>query len=123
MAVHSEIPRLSEVRGKWGWFVALGVALLAFGIIAAGNLLWVVDLNRQSLDRVVPGIRAAQLKRLFAECNWRVVEVKYDQVTSRRFRHGTGLLRWRPDKDPRQCTFDQLKPALRPSQLREIFGR
>jgi len=51
-----------------------------------------------------------------------VVEVKYDQVTSRRFRHGTGLLRWRPDKDPRQCTFEQLKPALRPSQLREIFG-
>jgi ATP-dependent DNA ligase len=51
-----------------------------------------------------------------------VIEVKYDQVTSRRFRHGTGLLRWRPDKDPRQCTFDQLKPALRPSQLREIFG-
>jgi len=51
-----------------------------------------------------------------------VVEVKYDQVTDGRFRHGTGLLRWRPDKDPRQCTFDQLKPALRPSQLREIFG-
>ncbi len=51
-----------------------------------------------------------------------VVEVKYDQVTAGRFRHGTGLLRWRPDKDPRQCTFDQLKPALRPSQLREIFG-
>ena len=51
-----------------------------------------------------------------------VVEVKYDQVTAGRFRHGTGLLRWRPDKDPRQCTCDQLKPALRPSQLREIFG-
>jgi ATP-dependent DNA ligase len=51
-----------------------------------------------------------------------VVEVKYDQVTSRRFRHGTALLRWRPDKDPTQCTFDQLKPELRPSQLKEIFG-
>ena len=51
-----------------------------------------------------------------------VVEVKYDQVTARRFRHGTALLRWRPDKDPRQCTFEQLKPALRPSQLAEIFG-
>lgn len=51
-----------------------------------------------------------------------VVEVKYDQVTAGRFRHGTGLLRWRPDKDPRQCTCDQLKPALRPSQLKEIFG-
>ncbi len=51
-----------------------------------------------------------------------VVEVKYDQVTAGRFRHGTGLVRWRPDKEPRQCTFDQLKPALRPSELREIFG-
>ena len=37
-----------------------------------------------------------------------VVEVRYDQVTEHRFRHGTTLLRWRPDKAPRQCTFDQL---------------
>ncbi|MEF3274869.1 MAG: pyruvate dehydrogenase [Chloroflexus sp.] len=41
------------------------------------NLLWIVDLNRQSLDRVVPGIRAAYLKRLFAESGWRVLEAKY----------------------------------------------
>jgi ATP-dependent DNA ligase len=51
-----------------------------------------------------------------------VAEVKYDQVTAGRFRHGTGLVRWRPDKDPKQCTYEQLKPELRPSQLREIFG-
>jgi ATP-dependent DNA ligase len=51
-----------------------------------------------------------------------VVEVRYDQVTGRRFRHGTGLLRWRPDKAPRQCTFDQLAPELRPSELAELFG-
>lgn len=51
-----------------------------------------------------------------------VVEVRYDQVTGRRFRHGTGFLRWRPDKDPRQCTFDQLAPELRPSELSELFG-
>jgi ATP-dependent DNA ligase len=37
-----------------------------------------------------------------------VVEVRYDHVTGDRFRHGTGLVRWRPDKSPRQCTFDQL---------------
>jgi ATP-dependent DNA ligase len=52
-----------------------------------------------------------------------VVEVRYDQISSGRFRHGTGFLRWRPDKDPKQCTFDQLKPELRPSELKEIFGR
>ena len=52
-----------------------------------------------------------------------VVEVRYDQVTGRRFRHGTGFLRWRPDKDPKQCTFDQLAPELRPSELKELFGQ
>jgi ATP-dependent DNA ligase len=51
-----------------------------------------------------------------------VVEVRYDQITGRRFRHGTGLLRWRPDKDPTQCTFDQLAPELRPSELEELFA-
>jgi ATP-dependent DNA ligase len=51
-----------------------------------------------------------------------VVEVRYDQVTGRRFRHGAGFLRWRPDKDPRQCTFQQLAPELRPSELEELFG-
>jgi ATP-dependent DNA ligase len=39
-----------------------------------------------------------------------VVEVRYDQVTDGRFRHGTKLLRWRPDKAPRQCTFEQIAP-------------
>jgi ATP-dependent DNA ligase len=52
-----------------------------------------------------------------------VVEVRYDQITSGRFRHGTGFVRWRPDKDPTQCTYDQLAPELRPSQLEELFGR
>jgi ATP-dependent DNA ligase len=38
-----------------------------------------------------------------------VVEVCYEHFSSGRFRHGTRLLRWRPDKAPRQCTFDQVK--------------
>jgi len=38
-----------------------------------------------------------------------VVEVAYDHFTGGRFRHGTKLLRWRPDKAPRQCTFDQVE--------------
>ncbi|WP_313760133.1 ATP-dependent DNA ligase [Rhizobium sp.] len=37
-----------------------------------------------------------------------VVEVKFDQVTARRFRHGTRVVRWRPDKKPEQCRFDQI---------------
>jgi ATP-dependent DNA ligase len=38
-----------------------------------------------------------------------VVEVQYDHFTGARFRHGTKLLRWRPDKAPRQCTIDQVR--------------
>ena len=51
-----------------------------------------------------------------------VVEVRYDQVTGRRFRHGTALLRWRPDKSPKQCTFEQIAPELKPSEIAELFG-
>lgn len=38
-----------------------------------------------------------------------VVEVEYDHFTGGRFRHGTKLLRWRPDKAPRQCTITQVE--------------
>jgi ATP-dependent DNA ligase len=38
-----------------------------------------------------------------------VVEVCYDHFSGERFRHGTKLLRWRPDKAPQQCTFEQVK--------------
>jgi ATP-dependent DNA ligase len=38
-----------------------------------------------------------------------VIEVCYDHFSGERFRHGTSILRWRPDKAPRQCSFEQLK--------------
>jgi ATP-dependent DNA ligase len=40
-----------------------------------------------------------------------VVEVSYDHFTGGRFRHGTSLLRWRPDKAPEQCSMDQVTSA------------
>ena len=47
-----------------------------------------------------------------------VVEVCYDHFTGDRFRHGTSILRWRPDKAPKQCGFDQLKQkAANPMKL------
>jgi ATP-dependent DNA ligase len=46
-----------------------------------------------------------------------VVEVCYDHFANERFRHGTTLLRWRPDKAPRQCTIDQVK-----SKKGNLFG-
>jgi ATP-dependent DNA ligase len=51
----------------------------------------------------------------------RIAEVTYDQVTGGRFRHGTTFRRWRPDKRPDQCTFDQLAHELRPEQLEELL--
>jgi len=44
-----------------------------------------------------------------------VVEVRYDKVQGNRFRHGTKLLRWRPDKDPKDCTWRELKPPRDPN--------
>jgi pyruvate dehydrogenase E1 component len=41
------------------------------------NVIWVIDLNRQSLDRVIPGVRAGHLKALFAGAGWHVFEAKY----------------------------------------------
>jgi ATP-dependent DNA ligase len=41
-----------------------------------------------------------------------VVEISYDHFTSGRFRHGTSILRWRPDKKPAQCTFEQLDQKI-----------
>jgi ATP-dependent DNA ligase len=38
-----------------------------------------------------------------------VAEVRFDHVSGGRFRHGTRFLRWRPDKAPRQCTFEQIE--------------
>lgn len=42
-----------------------------------GSVMWVVDLNRQSLDRVVPGVRIHQWHRQFEAAGWHVVEVKH----------------------------------------------
>ncbi|MBA3729859.1 MAG: ATP-dependent DNA ligase [Sphingomonas sp.] len=63
--------------------------------------------------------RSAEWQPLRSEL---VVEVLYDQVTSGRFRHGTKLLRRRPDKAPSLCTMEQLAPPLTPAQLRQLLG-
>lgn len=46
-----------------------------------------------------------------------VVEVEYDHFTGGRFRHGTGFLRWRPDKAPKQCTMQQVEREAASSLL------
>jgi ATP-dependent DNA ligase len=43
----------------------------------------------------------------------RVVEVKYDHMEGERFRHTAQFVRWRPDRDPRSCTYEQLEEPVR----------
>jgi ATP-dependent DNA ligase len=51
----------------------------------------------------------------------RVCEVKYDHLQGNRFRHAAVFLRWRPDKQPGDCRYDQLE-TVRPYELAKIFG-
>jgi ATP-dependent DNA ligase len=51
----------------------------------------------------------------------RVCEVKYDHLQGDRFRHATHFLRWRPDKPPAACRYDQLEVTT-PYALQKVFG-
>ena len=46
-----------------------------------------------------------------------VCEIRFDKLEKHRFRHGTRLLRFRPDKDPAQCTWREVRPAPQPDDL------
>jgi ATP-dependent DNA ligase len=49
-----------------------------------------------------------------------VCEVRFDHFSGDRFRHGTKFLRWRPDKRPEQCTFEQVRPRRDPKALAHL---
>lgn len=51
----------------------------------------------------------------------RVVEVRYDYMEGDRFRHTTQFVRWRPDRDPASCTYEQLEVPVR-FDLAEVLG-
>jgi ATP-dependent DNA ligase len=51
-----------------------------------------------------------------------VVEVEFDQVTGHRIRHGTRFVRWRHDKPPADCTFEQLYPTGSKEELDALFA-
>ena len=50
-----------------------------------GNVMWIVDFNRQSLDRVIPGIRISQWRAQFEAAGWHVREIKYGSLLERVF--------------------------------------
>jgi pyruvate dehydrogenase E1 component len=66
-----------------------------------GNALWIVDLNRQSLDRVVPIIKAHELESQFESAGWQVLELKYGRRLHEAYaKPGGELLRRRIDEMP-----------------------
>ncbi|WP_430500408.1 transketolase-like TK C-terminal-containing protein [Micromonospora trifolii] len=82
-----------------------------------GNVMWLVDFNRQSLDRVVPGIRINQWRGQFEAAGWHVVEVKYGRRLAEAYaRPGGEALRDWIDAMPNeqyQSLFGLVGPALR----------
>ena len=87
-----------------------------------GNVLWIVDYNRQSLDRAVPVARARQHEALFASAGWHVCEVRYGQKLRERFAqpHGEALRDWfdtLPDAEHRAMS--RLTGAALRSRVRE----
>jgi pyruvate dehydrogenase E1 component len=84
-----------------------------------GEVLWIVDLNRQSLDRVVPDIAAGRLAGMFEAAGWHVITVKYGrQLTGLFGRDGGDALRRRID----HATNEEYQRMLR-SSPEELRGR
>jgi pyruvate dehydrogenase E1 component len=93
------------------WIVMVGDAeldegnvweALAEGVLAGlDNVLWIVDVNRQSLDRIVPDCRRRQLPALFSAFGWRMIELRWGHRLAALFsRRGGDRLRARLDGMP-----------------------
>ena len=100
------------------------------GLDYVGSAAVAASKRKEIADRVVPLLRDAP-DRHFSEPNrWGtgeleeqalrptlVVEVRFDKLEKRRFRHGTRLLRFRPDKNAKDCTWREVRPARSPDDL------
>ncbi|MGN6524600.1 MAG: transketolase-like TK C-terminal-containing protein, partial [Actinomycetes bacterium] len=99
-------------------------------VASLGELLWVVDLNRQSLDRVVPDIQIARLQGMFTAAGWEVITLKWGRLISELFDRPGGdelrrrledmpneeyqrMLRVRPDEVGERVLAGQSSPVLR----------
>jgi pyruvate dehydrogenase E1 component len=76
-----------------------------------GDVLWIVDVNRKSLDRVVPGVRIAQWEQQFSAAGWHVVEAKYGQALQAAFARPGG-----------ECLHDWID-AMPNEHYQSLFGR
>jgi len=99
---------------------AVWEAIVDPGVAEMGEIVWVVDVNRQSLDRVVPGIAADRLRGMFTAAGWQVITLKYGRLLTELFtRPGGEALRHRIDAMPNpeyqrllRCDPDELRRRL-----------
>jgi pyruvate dehydrogenase E1 component len=80
---------------------AVWEAIVDPGVAELGEVVWVVDVNRQSLDRVVPLIATDRLRGMFTAAGWQVITLKYGRLLEELFaRPGGEALRHRIDAMP-----------------------
>ncbi len=99
---------------------AVWEAVVDPGVAELGEIVWVVDVNRQSLDRVVPLIAADRLRGMFTAAGWQVITLKYGRLLEELFtRPGGEALRRRIDAMPNpeyqrllRCSPDELRRRL-----------
>ncbi|HEY6747760.1 MAG TPA: pyruvate dehydrogenase [Mycobacteriales bacterium] len=99
---------------------AVWEAVLDPMVAELGEVVWVVDLNRQSLDRVVPTMGATRLQGMFAAAGWQVLTVKYGRLLEELFaRPGGTALRQRID----EMSNAEYQRTLRrsPAELRTVL--
>ncbi|SJN16070.1 Pyruvate dehydrogenase E1 component [Microbacterium esteraromaticum] len=118
---------------------AVWEALLDSHVPDLGELVWIVDLNRQSLDRVVPNIAAGKIERMFAAAGWQVLTVPFGARLEEVFRRPGGeVLRARilgmPNPEYQRllrCSADELRQRLPgaaagmdagPDSIRSLIG-
>jgi pyruvate dehydrogenase E1 component len=99
---------------------AVWEAIVDPGVAELGEVVWVIDVNRQSLDRVVPMITADRLRGMFSAAGWQVITLKYGRLLEELFaRPGGEALRHRIDAMPNpeyqrllRCHPDELRHRL-----------
>ncbi|MFV8171661.1 transketolase-like TK C-terminal-containing protein [Mycolicibacterium peregrinum] len=99
---------------------AVWEAVLDNSVAELGEIVWIVDLNRQSLDRVVPNIAAGRLEAMFSAAGWQVINVKFGAQLESLFDHSGGAaLRTRILEMPNpeyqrllRCSAEELRERL-----------
>ena len=105
------------------------------GIDYVGSCAVAASLRKEVATRVLPLVEPSKGERVSEPNRWGtgeldeapvkpklVIEVRYDKVQGSRFRHGTKFIRWREDKDPKSCTWRELRPAKGKETVAALFG-